>query len=110
METTQDRTVTLTENALIAISDMRDKCSTIEAWYGNDHPKSIAAVRSLAYSLTHMIRLGGVIHKDGDLSLFGSSFIHYGIVWFGDKNAGVHADTGEDLIGAPETGTWSVHS
>lgn len=110
IETNNDHALTFTVEARNTIRNMTIKCQSIEDWYGKDHPKTIEAWKSLALVMTQMIQLGGRITSDGDLDLNGYAFISYGVAWHRDRNANSHADTGEPMRGAPETGTWSTHS
>ena len=58
-------------------------------------------MKSLVAALVSVLRLGGRITKEDELSLFGSSFIAYGVIFFPRREGG-QAD--------PLLGTWSVHS
>ena len=123
---TATHTIEFTQEALKTIEAMENQCHEIRHFYGDSHRKTRRAYQTLAHSLRAMIGLGGRISRDEDLSLYGVGFIHYGIVWFGDKNEGkIHredlAEMGYErelpegqefltMIGSPETGEWSVHS
>lgn len=55
-------------------------------------PENVKQAESLLVSLRAVFGLGGKIYAEDDLSLYGVSFIHYGMIYH------------------RSTGTWSVHS
>lgn len=85
--------MTFTPEAKIVITAMRDKCSEIGFAYGESSPEYTKTVRSLAYSITSMIGLGGHVAADGELSLICfNEYLTYGVNFSRSDN------------------TWSVNS
>lgn len=77
---------------------MAERCQAVKARFGTDSAEYRETIESFAYALLSVLRLGGRIYEDvAPLSLYGHSFIDYGVIW--------HSDHKTDL-----TGSWSTHS
>src|SRR6266545_4364255 len=101
MSDEQDRHIELTPAALQVISAMHQRVAAIGDEYGQESSEHVEALKSLLDALVRVLRLGGRITKEDELSLFGASFIAYGVIFFPRRTHG-QAD--------PLLGTWSVHS
>jgi hypothetical protein len=91
----------LTPEAIQTYGEMESRCHAIAELCGEGSPEHVEALVSLVRSVGHMLRLGGRITRDGELSLFGASFIAYGLIFHNEYKDGERN---------PLTGTWSVHS
>jgi hypothetical protein len=91
----------LTPAALHVLSAMEQRAAAVADEYGEASREHVETLRSLVNALGHMLRLGGRITKDGELSLFGASFIAYGVIFHPHRSGG-DPD--------PLRGTWSLHS
>jgi hypothetical protein len=96
-----DVQISINEDAERTIGDMRRRVDDIGMTYGRSSDEYVNAMRSLLDNLLGVLRLGGRISKDGELSLYGVSFIHYGVIWFAKRNG----DERDPLLG-----DWSTHS
>jgi hypothetical protein len=96
-----DTRLELTPGALQVLSAMEQRAAAVAQEYGECSPEHVEMLRSLVNVLGHMLRLGGRITKDGELSLFGASFIAYGVIFHAHRTGG-QPD--------PLRGTWSLHS
>lgn len=88
-----------TEAAVIELGNMQQRVRDIGQTFGINSNEYVEAQESLIHGLLSVIRLGGQISKDGELCLYGASFIHFGLVWHPDRN---------DSTGL--LGSWSCHS
>ena len=61
------------------------------------------AAKSFVNAMLNLAITGGKITRDGELSLYGASYIHYGIIWHPRYENGKREDS--DL-----RGSWSFHS
>lgn len=80
-------TLEITEAAESNISAMLVRVGTIGATYGESSPEYKLASDSLLTSLAQVLRLGGRITAEDDLSLYCVSFIHYGVVFHAKRNS-----------------------
>jgi hypothetical protein len=101
MSDEKDRHLELTPAALKVIEAMQQRVAAIGDEYGQESSEHVEALKSLLAALVQVFRLGGRITKEDELSLFGASFIAYGVVFFPRKTHGVP----DRLLGE-----WSVHS
>src|SRR6266571_2206324 len=101
MSDEQDRHLEIAPAALKVIEAMRQRVAAIGYEYGQHSSENVEALESLVAALVSVLRLGGRITKEDELSLFGSSFITYGVIFFPRRQGG-QPD--------PLLGTWSVHS
>jgi hypothetical protein len=101
MSEEKDRHLELTPAALKVIEAMQQRVAAIGDEYGQESSEHVEALKSLLAALVQVFRLGGRITKEDELSLFGASFIAYGVVFFPRKTHGVPD---------PLLGEWSVHS
>lgn len=92
----------ITEEASRTITDMESRVARIGQAYGEASPEYLKASQSLMRALATVLRLGGRVMRDGELSLICNSFITYGVIFFAKRN-----DNGErdELLG-----DWSAHS
>jgi len=100
--TATDTRLELTPGALSVISAIEQRLAAVADEYGYNSPEHIEMLDSLVRALGHMLRLGGRITKDDELSLFGASFIAYGVIF--------HRQRRKDGEPDPLRGTWSLHS
>jgi hypothetical protein len=91
----------LTPAALRVITAMEQRVAAVAEQYGTGSDEHVEMLGSLVNALGHMLRLGGRITKDGELSLFGASFISYGVIFHAYRKGG-DPD--------PLRGTWLLHS
>jgi hypothetical protein len=100
--TPTDTRLELTDGALQVIGAMERRVAEVAQEYGELSPEHVEIMQSLVSALAHVFRLGGRITKDDELSLFGASFIAYGVIF--------HRHRRKD--GEPDhlRGTWSLHS
>jgi hypothetical protein len=101
MSEEKDRQLEITPAALKVIEAMQQRVAAIGDEYGQESSEHVEALRSLLAALITVFRLGGRITKEDELSLFGASFIAYGVIFFPRRNHGVPD---------PLLGEWSVHS
>jgi hypothetical protein len=101
MSEEQDRHLEITPAALQVISAMQQRVAAIGDEYGQESSEHVEALKSLLDALVRVLRLGGRITKEDELSLFGASFIAYGVIFFPRRTHGVPD---------PLLGEWSVHS
>lgn len=97
-----DVQLSVNEDAGKTLGDMRRRVDDIGTEYGRHSDEYIDAMRSLLDNLLGMLRLGGRISRDGELSLLGVSFIVYGLVFHAKYTEGKERD--------PLLGDWSIHS
>jgi hypothetical protein len=93
--------IEMTPGALDAVTAMQQRVGAVAGEYGEGSPEHVEILDSLVTALATLLRLGGRITKDDDLSLFGASYIAYGVIFFPRRTDG-QPD--------PLLGTWSVHS
>jgi hypothetical protein len=91
----------LTPEAMQTISRMRQRVEDVAMQYGHTSEEHIEMLRSYTNALENVLRLGGKIYRDAELSLLGVSFITYGVI-FHRKH---HEGTPDELLR-----DWSVHS
>lgn len=96
-----DTAVLITPEAERTLGDMRRRVDDIGMEYGRYSEEYLKVTFSLLDALMGIMRLGGRISRDGDLALFGASFIAYGVIWFPKRNG----DERDPLLG-----DWSIHS
>ncbi len=94
--------ITITEDAERTISDMRRRVADIATEYGQFSEEHLNALKSLLDNILGVLRLGGRISRDGELSLFGASWIAYGVIFHPKYLDGRERD--------PLLGDWSTHS
>lgn len=82
-----DVTLTLTEEAQKTISAMIGNVHAVGNVYGLESKEYRTVADSLPRAMESILRLGGRITRDGELSLYGSSFIAYGVIFFSDGSA-----------------------
>lgn len=92
----------ITEEADRTLGDMRWRVADIEMEYGRFSEEHLIALKSLLDNVLGLLRLGGRISRDGELSLFGASWIAYGVIWHAKYLDGYERD--------PLLGSWSTHS
>jgi hypothetical protein len=101
MTENQGRQLDLTANALQVVAAMRARVAAVADEYGQGSPEHVEILESLVDALAGIIRLGGRITREDELSLLGVSFITYGVIFFPRR---------QDGQPDPLRGTWSVHS
>jgi hypothetical protein len=101
MSDEKDRHLEITPAALKVIEAMLQRVAAIGDEYGQESSEHVEALKSLLAALVQVFRLGGRITKEDELSLFGASFIAYGVIFFPRRTHGVPD---------PLLGEWSVHS
>ena len=81
-------TIEFTDKAKKNISNMNAQVSVIQSYYGDNSHEAMKAARSLANVLTNIVRLGGSISGEDDLSLCGQTEygLVYGVVWLPQKS------------------------
>jgi hypothetical protein len=92
----------ISEEAARTLGDMRRRVADIEMEYGRFSEEHLTALKSLLDNVLGVLRLGGRISREGELSLFGASFIAYGVIWHAKYINGTERD--------PLLGDWSTHS
>lgn len=97
----RDVQLSINEDAEKTLSAMRRRVEDIGMEYGRFSEEYVDAMRSLLDNLLGVMRLGGRISKDGELSLYALSFIDFGVIWFAKRNGGERD---------PLLGRWSTHS
>lgn len=80
-------TLEITEAAEGNISAMLVRVNQIQMQYGVNSDEWQRAVSSCNSALANMLRLGGRITAEDDLSLYCVSFIHYGVVFHAKRNS-----------------------
>jgi hypothetical protein len=95
-----DTTLVLTPAAIKTIGAMQQRLVDVDRQYG-DSPQTTKMLWSLLQALIGMIRLGGEISQDDELSLYGIAFIHYGVNFSAERDG----DQRDPLLG-----TWSLNS
>ncbi len=100
MPATTDSVITVTPEALQTMSDMSIRVEKVGQLHGYNSEEYRELLRSYSSALITVFRLGGRISKDGELGLFGASFIAYGVVWHPKNRADPECLLGE----------WGVHS
>lgn len=95
------QTHSITPEAQRTLSAMQERLGAISANFGPHSEEYLETVESFAFSVLQVLRLGGKLYSDGELSLYGVSFIHYGVVFHRRYIDGDYH---------PLLGTWSVHS
>lgn len=96
-----DHPVQFTPEALSTLQDMRQRINQVACVYGRRSDEYVEMLESFSEALVGIVRLGGRISADGDLSLLGVSIIVYGVVFFPRKHNGDRD---------PLLGSWSLHS
>lgn len=97
-----DTHLELTEAAIATIGEMQEQVIQVALQYGQCSEEHCEMVWSLLHALIGMIRLGGRITTDYELSLYCvSPTIHYGVN-FSAARQGDQRD--------PLRGTWSLNS
>jgi hypothetical protein len=98
------KALVFTPEALKVMSDMGDRVAVIRSHFGEYSEEFSNIAASYAGSVSNMIRLGGRVYADGELSLIvGNDFLTYGVV-FHNRNYR-DLDFPHNLMGE-----WSVHS
>lgn len=92
----------LTEEAVQTIGNMEGRVAQIGQMYGKHSSEYLTALQSLSQVLAAILRLGGKVFRDGELSLVSNSFITFGVIFFAKRN---DDGTRDELLG-----DWSVHS
>jgi hypothetical protein len=70
----------LTPGALEVVTAMQERVAAVAEEYGEGSPEHVEILKSLASALARVLELGGRITKDDELSLFGASYIAYGVI------------------------------
>ncbi len=97
-----DTKLELTERAMLNITAMQERVNVVQSLYGPLSDEHQEMLRSLLHALIGMIRLGGRISAEDDLSLYGvTPHIHYGVNFSPERN-GDRRD--------PVLGSWSINS
>jgi len=107
MSDTKTITVEINEYALRNISNMQQRVYMIGEYFGTDSKEYSLAAESLSAVLAQVLRLGGRITAEDDLSLYGDSFIQYGVIFHRNRTP-LMTKFGDEL--ADFAGEWSVHS
>lgn len=101
-----DRALTISPEAAQTITAMHQRVDQVAMAYGRHSAEHVDMLESLNRALTSLLRLGGRISRDGDLSLFGASWIAYGVIFHAKYlHDGVHGSVRDPLLGE-----WSCHS
>jgi hypothetical protein len=102
-DATKNHATVLSESARANIQNMENRCYDVSQHYGQDSTEYVEMLRSLVRAMTNMLRIGGRITGEDELSLNGWSFITYGIIFHPKyHNGGKDRD---ELLG-----DWSFHS
>lgn len=89
-----------TSEAFNELENMRNHVLMVRNFYGDKSPEFMKVSDSFGHVMFNLVRLGGNVYRDGELSLLGSNdYMTYGVIWFGDSNSD-----------GPEVGEWSIHS
>lgn len=123
LSTIKTHGVQFTEQAMKVLDNMQNRLHELRAWYGDTHRLVIEAQRSHCQALASLLRLGGSISswdpgQDDCLSLGGfqpATGFSFGLIFHKSDFPDEAKMTGEDgepfvIPGAPQPGTWSVHS
>lgn len=97
----QERELEFSPEALEVIGKMRERVRQVGEAFGFHSTEYIEILESFNGALLSLIHLGGRITKDGELSLFGLSFIAYGVIFHRKHRDGKPLDL---------LGSWSCHS
>ena len=89
----------ITDGAQQNIIDCVWRIIEISNRYGYRSEDPLQAMESFVTSIAAVFRLGGYVTPEDDLSLYGASFIHYGMIFHRRKK------DDDDIAGE-----WSVHS
>lgn len=92
----------ITEQAQQVLLAMQVRVQDIAYQYGEGSSEHVAALKSLLNAFMTLFRLGGIVYKDGDLSLVTCSFITYGTIFHAKYIDGNQRD--------PLLGEWTTHS
>jgi len=95
------QTISVSPEAQSTLSAMQGRLGAIASEFGQHSEEYLETLESFAFAVLQVLRLGGKISQDGELSLYGASFIHYGVIFHGKFVDGKRH---------PLLGTWSVHS
>lgn len=94
--------VHLTEEAAKVVTAMESRVAAIGRQYGDRSSEYVEALQSLSRVLATILRLGGKVFRDDELSLVSHSFITFGVIWFSKRDGDGNRD--------PLLGSWSCHS
>jgi hypothetical protein len=94
--------LSVTESGGSTLVNMRQRVRDIEMEHGHFSSEYIKILESLLDNILNILRLGGRVSKDGELSLFVHSFIVYGVIFHSKYIDGENRD--------PLLGDWSCHS
>lgn len=97
----EDAKLVIDTSAMTVLGNMQQRVTAIGKQYGEHSPEHVEVLKSFNEALMSVLRLGGKVLSDGELSLVSLSFITYGVV-FHPK----YTDDGRD----PLLGSWSTHS
>lgn len=97
-----DVQLTITESGEKTIAAMRRRVEDIRIEYGKFSDEYVDVLTSLLDNILNVLRLGGTVSRDGDLSLIVNSFILYGVIFHRKYIDGNERD--------PLLGDWSCHS
>ena len=95
MAESEDRRLELTPGALKVITAMEQRIARVALEYGKHSPEHVEML-GLVSSLATMLRLGGRITPEDELSLFGASFIAYGVIFHPNRSG----DQPDPLLGS----------
>lgn len=101
MNVTPIRPVEITPQAQQNILNCLQKVKELRFKYGEDSEEYKRASWSLIHSLETALSFGGHISAEDELSLYGASFMHFGMIWHRNRS---YPD------GPDQPGEWSVHS
>lgn len=102
MAVATDTTITLTPRAIQNISNMQMRVARIGSEFGFQSEEYIKILESLNQALLGVLRLGGRVMAEDDLSLLVDSYITVGCIWH-PRHIG-----GGERHGV--LGEWSLHS
>lgn len=97
-----DTKLELTEAAMRNMTNMYERVRAVADKYGRNSDEHMTMLQSLIHALLGVVRLGGRIMAEDDLSLLGDSFITFGCIFHPKRIDGGGRD---DLLGE-----WSLHS
>lgn len=98
-----DTALNITPEAEQTIARMCERVAEVGRTYGRYSPQHVEMLESLQHALVGVMRLGGCIFQDSELSLYGSSFIEFGCIFHAKYLPG-----GKERD--PLLGDWSIHS
>ena len=101
-----DRTIVLTPGAQRNLENMQQRVWDIANTYGLNSVDYQKALLSFQQCIMQMLRFGGKVYGEDDLSLIVESYITLGIIFHRTKYK--HEDGGWDAD--PLKGEWSTHS